>query len=137
MTLTGIRFWGHDVNHPEAYEGLVRSLADEAGPENFPVHVLENDGRVVGFFELRDRGDHVELVRMFLDTGFIGRGFGRILWDEAVRRAAEIHDRMMIMSDPGARGFYEAMGARFESEIEVSPGFFLGRYWFELRSHGA
>ena len=37
MTLAGVRHWGHDVNHPEAYGGLVRMLAAEIGPENHPV----------------------------------------------------------------------------------------------------
>lgn len=51
------------------YQGLVKALSEEPGPENFPVFVLEEDGEVVGFFELRDRGDHAELLRMFLRTG--------------------------------------------------------------------
>lgn len=134
MTLTGIRFWGHHVNHPDAYQGLVRTLAEELGPENFPVFVLEEEGQMLGFFELRDRGDHAELLRMFLRTDLIGRGYGRRLWLEAVGRASESHDRMLIMSDPGARGFYEAMGAELETEVEVSPGFVLGKYWFDLQT---
>lgn len=46
--------------------------------------------------------------------------------------ASKSHDRMLIMSDPDARGCYEAMGAALEAEVEVSPGFVLGKYWFEL-----
>lgn len=41
---------------------------------------------------------------------------------------------MLIMSDPDARGFYEAMGAALDAEVEVSPGFVLGKYWFELNA---
>lgn len=132
MTLAGIRFWGHDVKHPEAFAGFAEAVAAEPGPENFPVFVLEEEADVLGFFELRDRGDHGELLRMFLRVDLIGSGYGRRLWSEAVKRASESHDRMLIMSDPGARGFYEAMGAVLESEIEVAPGFALGRYWFDL-----
>ncbi len=136
LTLAGIRYWGHDVDHPDAYEGLVRALADERGPEHYPVYVLEDSGAVIGFFELRDRTDHVELLRMFLRPGMIGQGYGRTLWAEALKRARESHERMLIMSDPGARGFYEAMGAELEAEIEVSPGFVLGRYWYEFNDPG-
>lgn len=134
MTLAGVRFWGHHVNHPEAYQGLVKALSEEPGPENFPVFVLEEDGEVLGFFELRDRGDHAELLRMFLRTDLIGSGYGKRLWSEAVDVASKSHDRMLIMSDPDARGFYEAMGAALDAEVEVSPGFVLGKYWFELNA---
>ena len=134
MTLAGVRYWGHHLNHPEAYEGLAEWLKDEDGPENHDVFVLEEDGGVLGFYELRDRDSHVELVRMFMETDLIGRGYGRLLWEQAVVRAAEKHDRMLIMSDPQAVGFYRAMGATFEEEQVVSPGFSLSKFWYDLRT---
>jgi GNAT superfamily N-acetyltransferase len=133
MTLAGLRYWGHHLQHPDAYHGLVDSLRREAGPERHPVFVLEDEGQALGFFELRERGDHVELLRMFLRTDLIGKGYGRLLWTEAVARADELHDRILIMSDPGASGFYEAMGATLEGEVEVSPGFRLGKFWYQLK----
>ncbi len=132
MTLAGVRYWGHDEKHPEAYNGLARTLAAEAGPENHPAFVLEEDGRVIGFYELRDRGDHVELLRMFLLTELIGQGYGSVLWDHAVEQARSWSDRMLIKSDPGAVGFYSAMGARLEKRQEVAPGFSLGIFWCDL-----
>ncbi len=132
MTLAGVRYWGHDQKHPEAYNGLATSLAAEAGPENHPVFVLEEDGRVIGFYELRDRGDHVELLRMFLLPELIGDGYGKVLWDHAVGQARSSNDRMLIKSDPGAVGFYSAMGARLEKQQEVAPGFSLGIFWYDL-----
>ncbi len=132
MTLAGVRFWGHHVNYPDVYQSLAKTLSEEPGPENFSVFVLEEDGEVIGFFELRDRGDHAELLRMFLRTDRVGKGYGKRLWNEAVAVASETHDRLLIMSDPAARGFYEAMGAGLETEIEVDRGFSLGKYWFEL-----
>lgn len=132
MTLAGVRYWGHDQRHPEAYNGLAKTLAAEAGPENYPVFVLEEDGRVVGFYELRDRGDHVELLRMFLLTELIGEGYGKVLWDHAVEQARSRSDRMLIKSDPEAVGFYSAMGARLEKRQEVAPGFSLGIFWYDL-----
>jgi GNAT superfamily N-acetyltransferase len=132
MTLAGIRHWGHHESHPEAYAGLVASVEAEDSPDNFPVFVLEDDNEVAGFYELRDRGEHVELLRMFLQVDLIGKGFGRMLWDHAVNEAAETHDRMLIMSDPEAVGFYTAMGADLEKRQEVAPGVSIGVYWYEL-----
>lgn len=132
MTLAGLRHWGHDQNHPEAYQGLADLLASADGPEQYPVFVLEEQGAVVGFYELRDRGDHVELLRMFLQPGLIGQGYGKRLWSHAVESAASLSQRMLIMADPGAIGFYQAMGATLESHREMAPGFSVGVYWYNL-----
>lgn len=135
MSLAGLRHWGHDQNHPEAYQGLAGLLASAKGPESYPVFVLEADGAVVGFYELRDRGDHVELLRMFIQPDLIGRGYGRTLWSHAVKSAAAMSDRMLIMADPGAVGFYQAMGAILEDHQEVAPGFSVAVHWYNLASH--
>jgi len=133
MTLAGARYWGHDVQHPAAYSGLVAQLQAEDGPEHHTVFVLEKAGEVTGFYELRDRDDYVELVRMFVRTDLIGHGHGRVLWDHAVEQGARTHNRMLIMSDPGAVGFYSAVGAKLERSQVVAPGFSLGVFWQNLR----
>ena len=133
MTLEGLRHWGHHENHPEAYADLVDQLAAEPGPENFLVFVLVEDRQIVGFYELRDRGDHVELLRLFMRSELIGRGYGRRLWSHAVDQAKKMHDRMLIKSHPGAVGFYATMGATFDRNVEVAPGFSLEAYWFDLQ----
>lgn len=133
MTLAGVRHWGHDVEHPEAYAGLVAELAAGDDPAAHRVSVWEDEEGIAGFVDLRDRGDHVELLRMFLRTELIGRGHGRALWNRAVAEAARMGDRMLIVSDPDATGFYEAMGARAERTIEPVAGFALTVLWHDLR----
>lgn len=132
MTLAGARYWGHDQNHPDAYQRLAQQVAAEPGPENHPVFVLEDDEGIVGFYELRDRDEHIELLRMFQRPDLIGQGYGRVLWNHAVEEAARTHDRMLIMSDPGATAFYAAMGAGLAEELEVATGFTLGVFWYDL-----
>jgi GNAT superfamily N-acetyltransferase len=127
-----VRHWGHHVEHPKAYAGLVDELADGDNPAAYRVLVWEDEEGIAGFIDLRDRGDHVELVRMFLRTELIGHGHGRALWDRAVAEAARMGDRMLIVSDPGATGFYEAMGARPERTIEPVTGFVLTVLWHDL-----
>jgi predicted GNAT family acetyltransferase len=117
---------------------LYNSLADDLpGAEdvvNNPVNVLERDGEVIAFYEMRDRGDHIELLRMFQKVELIGHGYGRMMWDHCVQEARQMGARRMrIISDPGAIGFYEAMGATLERLQEVAPGFSLGLFWYDLR----
>lgn len=132
MTLAGVRYWGHHQNHPEAYNGLASQLPDGEHTATHPVFVLEDEDEIAGFYELRERGDHVELLRMFLKVDLIGQGYGRLLWDHSLSEAKELSDRMLIVSDPGAVGFYEAMGAEFTETKEVTPGFVLSTFWYDL-----
>jgi hypothetical protein len=96
------------------------------------VYVLEDDGVVLGFYSLKDKGDHVELLQVFLRTHLIGHGYGRRLRDHSVGVGASVSDRMLIMSDPKSVGFYRAMGATLERMQEVAPGFSPGIFWYEV-----
>jgi len=132
MTLAGVRHWGHHLNHPDAYNGLAGDLPTPDDVAENPVFILTHDDEVIGFYGLRQRSDHVELLRMFQKVHLIGRGYGRIMWDHCILQAAELSDRMKIVSDPAAIGFYRAMGAILHETREVAPGFSLGVMWYEL-----
>lgn len=131
MTLAGTRYWGHQENFPEAYSDLMSMLENHSTAESV-VYLLEDDEEPVGFYEVLDRGEYVELLRMFLRPDRIGTGLGSLMWEHCVAEASHFGNRLLIMSDPAALGFYEAMGATLEKEIEVSPGFRLGVFWFDL-----
>lgn len=71
-----------------------------------------------------------ELELLFIDPGFMGTGAGKMLYRWAVSAAQERGARRLdILSDPGARGFYEAMGARFAGgqKSKAVPGRVLPR----------
>lgn len=133
MTLAGVRHWGHHLNHPDAYNGLAGDLPTPNDVAENPVFVLTQDDEVIGFYGLRQRADHVELLRMFQKVDLIGRGYGRIMWDHCVLQAAEMSDRMKIVSDPESIGFYKAMGAILHETREAAPGFSLGVMWYDLK----
>lgn len=130
MTLAGMRYWGHHETHPAAFENFSDQLRTQPGVEEDIAFVLEDDNDVVAFYQLRNHDDHVELLRMFMRTDLIGRGYGRRLWNHAVSQASRTHKLMRIVSDPAATGFYETMGATFERGIEVEPGLVLSVYWY-------
>lgn len=132
LTLAGLRHWGHHEHHPEAYQALAGRLQTEDSPEMHPVWVIEDADGIAGFYELRVRDGHVELLRMFQRPQLIGQGIGRRLWNHAVCEAQSVADRMMIVSDPGAVGFYEAMGAAPGDTFQPFPGFVLTVFWFDL-----
>jgi GNAT superfamily N-acetyltransferase len=138
MVVAGVRHWGHDVHHPDAFAALeANALPTADWIEVNTVEVLVDDDEVLGFYGLERRDDLVELVYMFLAVDRIGTGCGRLLWDRAVDRARGQASRMLIMSDPEAKDFYAAMGAELDGEVETSPGFLLGRMWYDLTDRPA
>lgn len=95
------------------------------GPEHISdmvTNLLEEDGRVVGFYVLREIEESMELSRFMLEPDRIGMGFGRLLWEHAVKTAAELGAwTMTIDSDPNAEGFYLRMGAQRVAEHDWTP----------------
>lgn len=73
---------------PTRTRALVAELAADDDPGAHRVLVWEDDEGIAGFVDLRDRGEHVELLRVFLRTELIGHGHGRALWDRAVEEAS-------------------------------------------------
>jgi GNAT superfamily N-acetyltransferase len=75
------------------------------------VRVLERDGRVRGFSTVLRRGPVAVLDDLWLDPDEIGRGSGRVLFEDAASRARVAGASTMEWeAEPGAVGFYERMG---------------------------
>ena len=109
--------WGYDPAFMEACRAdLAVSDADVA---TCPIYVHEDDGGLNGFYQLRPRGDRVELVALFVEPRAMGRGVGAALWRHAVATARRLGGRELVLqSDPHAEGFYRAMGAE---RVGASP----------------
>lgn len=74
-----------------------------------------------------------ELEDCWIAAEHIGRGFGRILFDDVKKRLGSLGaKRLKIISDPNAAGFYRKMGA---VQIGEEPTKIQGRVFpvFELR----
>ncbi|MCU0910528.1 MAG: GNAT family N-acetyltransferase [Rhodobacteraceae bacterium] len=77
--------------------------------------MAEADGQALGVVAMEagpDAGTE-EVALMFVDPPAIGLGLGRALLAHALAAAAARGARRaLVLSDPGARPFYERMGAR-------------------------
>ena len=128
--------WGYAAGFLEACRGALTLSADYIAA--WPVFVLEEAGKVVGFYGLRGLdGGRVELLYLFLEPTAINRGHGKRLWAHAVEAAARFgFHKLMIESDPHAESFYLSMGARRVGAAESSsqPGRMLPLLEFSCRS---
>lgn len=126
--------WGYDDRFMAQCRKPLR-----VSPENIAegrVFVLEDQGRIRGFYELTGEGAVKELSFLFVEPADIGKGYGRALWLHAVR-TAEVRgaDRILIHSDPHAEPFYRAMGAERVVEVPSTaiPGRMLPLMCLDLR----
>ncbi len=72
------------------------------------------EDRPLGVVGVTVAGDMADLDLLFVDPSAFGAGLGAALLQAAIDLARTCKARRMtILSDPGARGFYEKRGARF------------------------
>lgn len=79
---------------------------------SLPFYVLTDEENIAGFYSLAPWDGDVELVHLFIEPTFIGKGAGKNLFNHAVDTAKQFgYKKMLIKSDPFAESFYQAMGA--------------------------
>ena len=99
--------------HPEALE--LSGFAVEEGR----VRVAVADGRIVGFAILLEG----ELEDLFVDPGWMRRGIGRALVEDAVAVArAQGLERIEVIANDHALGFYERLGFVLDGPAETAFG---------------
>ena len=89
------------------------------------VFVAQYDKAILGFTAVIPLEDGIwEIDHLWIDPPFMGRGAGRLLYQKALETVrGEGAPRLMILSDPNARPFYERMGAVLREEVPSSiPG---------------
>lgn len=108
---SGKGYWGY----PE--EGLDRfmqtfGITDETYFDKAFGSIASSSQGEIGYYLFKIDQDTLELDHFFLDTQFIGQGYGRLLWDHCVHQAQERRwSAFVFWSDPHSLGFYEHMGA--------------------------
>ncbi|MEO8541066.1 MAG: GNAT family N-acetyltransferase, partial [bacterium] len=102
--------WGYDAAFMEACRDELTVRPEDIDARC--VTVLERDAKVVGFYGIDGDPPAGELWWLFVEPSAIGSGAGRTLWNHATDGAARMGmTTLRIESDPGAEGFYLAMGA--------------------------
>jgi GNAT superfamily N-acetyltransferase len=110
LALRAKSHWGYDESFLDAARADLAIDAEMI--ESSRISVLEQDGVGIGFYGLVGEPPEGRLEWMFLEPSSIGRGLGRLLWDEAVQQAkAAGFTALLIESDRYAEPFYLAMGA--------------------------
>jgi GNAT superfamily N-acetyltransferase len=132
LTGRSVLSWGYEPEflnwEPQAITVTPEFIASSA------VYVLEEAGRIVGYYGLLGEPPEMVLDKLFVEPDRIGSGCGKRLWRHAVATARELGASVLILaSDPNAAPFYRAMGAEWVSEEPTSrPGWALQMFRFSV-----
>jgi len=128
--------WGYD----EDFMGLVRlafeGMQEQVATGNVWV-ATRSDGEVAGMVALgpSEQPDTLDLDKLFVEPQRIRTGVGRALLAHAIIEArCRVAQRLTILADPYAAGFYERNGARLigEAPSDAIPGRSLPLYEIKL-----
>ncbi|MFB6810613.1 GNAT family N-acetyltransferase [Streptomyces sp. NPDC056387] len=122
LVLRSKAHWGYDEPFMASCAPELRIRSGEVAGRRIVVAEDPSGGRVLGLASLEGAPPVARLGLLFVEPDVIGRGVGRRLYRDALRRAAELgFRRLLIDSDPHAAGFYRAMGAR-HAPAATRPG---------------
>jgi N-acetylglutamate synthase-like GNAT family acetyltransferase len=123
LALRSKSHWGYSAALMRVFEPELVITEDYLS--RAPVFVAETNGQLVGFAGLSIEAETPELVHLFVEPEYIGKGYGAILWQIAVEEARALKwDSFQIIADPNAESFYVTQGAQRVGEKESSalPG---------------
>ncbi len=72
-------YWGYDEDYMENFKNTYR--ISESYISNYPTFLIEDNEIIVGFYGILMNEGETELEYFFIDTKYIGKGYGRLLWD--------------------------------------------------------
>jgi GNAT superfamily N-acetyltransferase len=110
-------YWGYDEDYMENFKNAYR--ISESYISNYPTFLIEDNEIIVGFYGILMNEGETELEYFFIDTKYIGKGYGRLLWDHVIETAKGINIKeLKMVTSPEAIGFYTKLGALEIGEIE-------------------
>jgi len=111
LALRSKGYWGYDQAFLDSCRAELTIRPDEV-PGRCIV-VAEAAGQILGFYSVDGHPPVGELGNMWVEPEWIGTGVGRRLWQHAMTTARKAgFVTLRIGADPGAEGFYTAMGAQ-------------------------
>lgn len=115
--------WGYDQPFLDACRAHLTITPSDIS--NGVYMVAEQNGEIVGFYQIAGTPPAATLDHMWVAPDEIGKGIGRALWADLLKTAQRAgFEYINIEADPYAEGFYVKMGARKVCEVEspVIPG---------------
>jgi len=116
-------YWGYDSSFMDKFKEIY--LITEEFILNNPTYILKDNEIIIGFYGLLLNDDEFSLEYLFIEPMYIGKGYGKILWNHALAECKKLGIReFTIITSPDARGFYLKLGATIDKQVDslISKG---------------
>ena len=120
ITYQGKAFWGYEKEQLEKWRNDL--TITEHYIENNETFKLVLDSKIIGYYSLlKLENETIKLDNLFLFPKFIGKGFGKILMLDCIKKAKENNIKKIILdSEPNAEHFYKNFGFKVYDKLETS-----------------
>ena len=112
LALRSKAHWGYSPQFIEACRVELSYQEEQLHSTHMHFAVLESADAIIGFYALAHQNAEImELEALFVEPRFIGRGFGRLLMEDAKSVAAARGAKLLVIQgDPNTEPFYLAAG---------------------------
>lgn len=114
--------WGYPEEWLELWKDDLSFTRDFLN-EHF-VLVLKVDGQIRGFCIIMAEAGHFNVEHCWVLPEYLGKGYGSQLLTKALSESIFARQKIQVLSDPNAVGFYEKFGFK---TIQMIPGRPTGR----------
>ena len=125
LTIRSKRHWGYTDAEIDLWRDDLSFTAESIAGQTVLVAEAAGTSTPIGVMAVRLVGRTAELEDLWIDPDWMGRGLGRRLFYAALDLAlAAGSEKLSVVSDPNAEGFYLRMGAR---RVDLVPSRPVGR----------
>ncbi len=116
IAFTAKRYWGYPESWIEAWREELTITSDYI--QSNIVFAAEENDRLIGFYAMVTLPGKTELDHLWVLPEAIGKGIGRQLLEHAIGQVMVAGgNKLEIVSDPNAEGFYLKAGAKRIGEV--------------------
>ena len=85
------------------------------------IYKLEKAGSIIGFCSIVENENDYEVVHLWLIPEYIGKGYGKLLLNETIKRVVKDDKEIIVESDPNSEAFYARQGFKTFGKKESYP----------------
>lgn len=110
LTIRSKAYWNYGKSQIEAWRDDL-TVSSEYIAQNH-VYKLVDQNKLLGFYAFQLKKDKsAKLTFLFIDPDFIGKGYGKVLLLDCLKRAKQMESKSIFLdADPNAQAFYERFG---------------------------
>ena len=120
LTMRSKNFWDYGKNQMEEWRDEL-TITPKYIDENQVFKIIKND-RLIGFYAYQSINSKlVKLNYLFVEPEFIGKGYGKILMKDFLKRIENNkYERVTLDADPNAERFYRSFGFDIIGKLKSS-----------------